>query len=123
MIGFYIFMFICTLLIPASMLFFGYRWQKHAPYKVNYLYGYRTARSMSSKQAWNFAHMFLAKLWVRAGWIIGVFSVVLMAALAFVSLEVDLVGTVGGIIVVIQLIPAIVPIFITERELKNKFGL
>ena len=123
MVGFYVFMFICALLIPATMLFFGYRWQNHAPNKVNCLYGYRTKRSMSSKKAWDYAHRFFGKQWIIAGWITGIICAVLMVLLAFITLDVNKVGTFGCILVFFQLIPALVPIFRTEKELKHKFGL
>lgn len=123
MVGFYIFMFICALLIPAAMLLFGYRWQKHAPDKVNCLYGYRTKKSMSSKKAWDYAHRCLAKQWVAAGWVTGFISVCFMVILAFITLEVSKVGVFSCILVFFQLIPLIAPILVTERELKNKFGL
>lgn len=123
MVGFYVFMLICTLLIPAVMLFFGYRWKKHVPTKVNHLYGYRSKRSMSSEKAWLFAHRYFAKFWVKSGWMTGFATVFLMLILAFVTLDIAVVGTVGGAIVILQLIPMLIPVFLTEQALKKEFGL
>lgn len=123
MVGFYAFMLICTLLIPAVMLFFGYRWQKQAPVKVNRLYGYRSKRSMSNEKAWFFAHAYFAKLWVKCGWGTGVITFALMITLAFVTLDIAVVGSVGGVIVILQLIPMLIPVFLTEQALKKEFGL
>lgn len=123
MIGFYIFMVICTLLIPVTMLFFGYHWQRKPPKEINIGYGYRTRRSMSSKKAWNFAHVFFGKLWLKLGWITLAVTIVGMIAVAFFTLEVTAVGIIGGIIVCLQMIPLILPAFITERALKREFGI
>lgn len=123
MVGFYIFMFVVSLLIPAIMLFFGYRWQKHAPTKVNSLYGYRTRQSMSSKKAWDYAHVYFGKLWIKNGWGTGIITIVLMVILAFITLDIAAVGSVCGTIVILQLIPMLVPVFMTERAIKKEFEL
>ena len=78
---------------------------------------------MSSKEAWSFAHRHFAKLWVKSGWMTGFTTVFLMLILAFVTLDIAVVGTVGGAIVILQLIPMLIPVFLTEHALKNKFGL
>ena len=123
MIGFYIFMLICAFLIPATMLFFGYRWQKKPPGKINFAYGYRTRRSMSSQEAWVFAHKFFGKLWIQLGWITLAVSALLMGALACITLEITAVGIVGCAAIFLQLIPMIAPLFATETALKQKFGI
>lgn len=56
---FFLFMLFCTLLLPATMLFFGRRWQKSPPKEINGAYGYRTRRSMSGLAAWDFAHRWI----------------------------------------------------------------
>ena len=122
MIGFYIFMFICTLLIPVTMLFFGHRWQKNLPKEISMGYGYRTQRSMSSSKAWKFAHIYFGKLWIKLGWITLAVTFAVMVPLAFFTLEINTVGVVGGIIVFLQLIPMIAPIIPMERALKREFG-
>ena len=116
-------MLICTLPTPITMLFFGYRWRKKPPKEINTGDGYRTRRSMSSKKAWNFAHAFFRKLWLILGWVTLVITIVVMAVLAFFTTEVATVGFVGGIIVCLQMIPLIAPIFTTERALKREFGI
>lgn len=123
MIGFYIFMFCMVLLIPVVMLFFGYRWKKKPPNKINSAYGYRTRRSMVSKKAWDFAHKYCARMWVKSGWFTAILAIVAMIVLAFVTLDVETVGTVGGIITFAEFIPLVVPLFFTERALKQEFGV
>lgn len=122
-IAFYIFVLVFDLMIPAIMLFFGYHWQKKTPKEINMGYGYRTRRSMSSKKAWNFAHIFFGKLWIKLGWATLFVTLAVMAVLALFTLEIDRVGIVGTIVAFLQLIPMIVPIFATERALKREFGI
>ena len=65
--GFWLFCTVMDLLVPAVMLFFGRRFQTKPPRTINALYGYRTARSMASQEAWDFAHRTCGRLWVRMG--------------------------------------------------------
>ncbi|MGN0969019.1 MAG: SdpI family protein [Oscillospiraceae bacterium] len=123
MIGFYVFMLICVLLIPVTMLFFGYRWQRKPPKEINMGYGYRTRRSMSSHKAWIFAHIYFGKLWVKFGWATLAVTFAAMVPLALFTLKIDTVGAVGGVIVFLQLLLMIMPIFQTEQALKREFGI
>ena len=123
MVGFYIFMFACTLLLPAAMLFLGYRWQQRPPSSINAVFGYRTRRSMSSKQAWDYAHRYCGKIWVKCGWFSAVFAVLSMIFLGIVTLDVSTVGIVGGIITCLELLPAAASLAATERALKRVFGI
>ena len=50
-----IFLFAIDLLVPAIMLIAGYFMHKHPPKNINYIVGYRTARSMRNMDAWQFA--------------------------------------------------------------------
>ncbi len=54
--GFWIFMVIMDLLIPATMLVIGQLWRKRLPKNINPIYGFRTARSMKSRDTWEYAH-------------------------------------------------------------------
>ena len=119
MIAFWIFMLIMVLLIPGTMLGFGILFTKKAPNNINFVFGYRTARSMKNKNTWNFAHKYIGRLWKTLALIMLPFSII---PLFFVfGSNVDTIGTVGGIIVMIQLIPMVAAIFPTERALKKNF--
>lgn len=48
--GFRIFMLIVVLLIPLTMLFFGWLLFKRTPKEINYVFGYRTKRSMRDEE-------------------------------------------------------------------------
>jgi len=61
--GFWIFMFIMVLLIPLTMIFFGWLLFRKTPKENNYVYGYRTKRSMMNEETWRFANQYFGKAW------------------------------------------------------------
>ena len=117
--GFWIFMLIMVLLIPLTMLFFGRLLFRRIPKKINYVYGYRTKRSMRNEETWKFANQYLGKLWYRCGLLSAPLSVIAIAIVFGKGTET--VGTVGGIITMIQMIPLVGAIIPTEIALKNNF--
>ena len=117
--GFWIFMFIMVLLIPLTMTFFGWLLFRKTPKEINYVYGYRTKRSMMNEETWRFANQYCGKAWYLCGLISAPLSVIAIA-LVF-GKGPGTVGTVGGIITMLQLIPlggAIIP---TEIALRKNF--
>ena len=94
--GFWIFMLIVVLLIPLTMLFFGWLLFRRTPKEINYVYGYRTKRSMRNEETWKFANQYFGKVWHRCG-LISVPLSVIAIALVF-GKGTETVGTVGGII-------------------------
>ena len=65
--GFRIFMLIMVLLIPFTVLFFGWLLFRGTPKEINYVYGYRTKRSMRNGETWKFANQYFGKLWYLCG--------------------------------------------------------
>ena len=117
--GFWIFMLLMNLLIPFIMIGFGKYFSKSSPKEINYVFGYRTAMSMKNKDTWIFAHNYCGRIWYVVGWIMIPISVAVM--LGAIGQSEDTVGTVGGILCYIQLIPLIISIFATEKALRKKF--
>ena len=116
---FWIFMLAMNLWIPLVMIGLGHVFSKRAPGKINYLFGYRTTRSMKNEDTWTFAHQYFGKLWRVIGWSLLVVS---PAAMLFVlGKNVDTVGTVDSILCLLQTVVLILPIFPTERALKRTF--
>lgn len=117
--GSWIFMLIINLLIPFTMIVFGWRFMKSPPKKINGIYGYRTASSMKNQDTWEFAHQYCGKIWYTIGWILLLISVVSMI---FVLGQKDnSIETWGSILCTIQCIILVGTIFPTERALKNTF--
>ena len=117
--GFWIFMLAMNLLFPLIMLVMGKYFMKKSPKEINYIFGYRTNMSMKNKDTWDFAHNYFGKLWFRLGWLLIPISVIPM--LFVIGKGEDIIGTVGMVVMVIDLILLIAPIFPTERALKKIF--
>ena len=117
--GFWIFMFIMVLLIPLTMLFFGWLLFRKTPKEINYVYGYRTKRSMMNEETWRFANQYFGKVWYLCGLISAPLSVIAIAIVF--GKEPGTMGTVGGIITMLQMLPLIGAIVPTESELKKNF--
>ncbi len=117
---FWLFMLCFCLLIPIVMVVFGALFLKRAPKQINFIFGYRTAGSMRSKETWNFAHRFFGKIWMILGVVLFVLSVAVM--LIFLKGDKNTVGTVGTVIAFIQMVCLTVPIIPTEIALKKKFS-
>ena len=117
--GFWIFMFIMVLLIPLTMIFFGWLLFRKTPKEINYVYGYRTKRSMMNEETWRFANQYFGKAWYLCGLISVPLSV--MAITLVLGKGTETVGTIGGIITMLQMIPLVGAIIPTEIALKKNF--
>ena len=118
--GFWVFMLLCDLLIPIAMIVFGTRFVKKPPSRINSLYGYRTARSMKSQAAWDFAHRYCGRLWRAMGWAMLPLSV--LAMLPALGRDADFTGFLGGAVAVVQCVVMFVPTLVmTEGALKRRF--
>ena len=117
--GFWLFVTVMDLLVPAIMLYFGRRFQKKPPEKINHVYGYRTARSMKNQETWRFAHETCGRLWVRLGAVLLLLS--LAAAVMTFGRGVEAAGIVSAVVVVVQMVVVIGSIVPVERALKRNF--
>ena len=119
MLGFWLFMLLCSLLIPCTMIGFGKYFTKKAPREINALFGYRTSMSMKNRETWEFAHKHIGNLWFRLGLILLVLSVVPM--LVLFGKDVETVGNLGVLLCGVQLVPLLGSIIPTEIALKRTF--
>ena len=106
-----------VLLIPGVMLIAGYYYRSHVPKSMKS--GYRTRRSMKSKETWAFAHKLLGKYWRLLGWPTLIVS--LAAIAVFFGKDEDTVGAALGVLSALQCVPLIVPMVLVERALKTHF--
>ena len=120
MVGFYVFMFVCVLLLPAAMLFLGYRWQQKPPRSINIVFGYRTRRSMRNMDTWKFAHAHCGRLWWKLGLALLIPSILIH--IPFFKSGKELVSAVGTIIMAVQTAILVASIFPTEAALKRTFN-
>lgn len=117
--GFWFFMLVMDLLIPATMIGFGRYFLKNAPREINPVFGYRTSRSMKNRDTWEFAHRLCGKIWYRAGWTLIPISVIPM--MFVMGKDADTVGTLGGILSVVQMVLLVGSIVPVEWGLKKAF--
>ena len=117
--GFWIFMFIMNLLIPAAMLGFGRYFRNKAPKEINMVFGYRTSMSMKNEDTWKFAHRHFGKVWYTAGKIM--LPLTVAAMLLVYGKDTDTVGGSGGIICMAHCVILLVCIIPTELALRKTF--
>lgn len=116
---FWLFMLVMALLIPGCMLFVGRLFLTNPPREINQSFGYRTARSMRSQEAWDFAHAYSGRFWYRAGR--PMLAVTLVWMLALLGRDIGTVGRSGILLTGLQLVPLLAVIPATERALKREF--
>ena len=102
-----------------TMIGFGRNFMKKAPKEINSVFGYRTSMSMKNKDTWEFAHKYCGKVWYVCGMVMLPITVIFM--LLVIGKNEDCVGSIGGIICGVQLIPLIGSILPTEIALKKNF--
>lgn len=70
----FVFLFICYMLTPATMIGFGYLFLHKPPRTINMGFGYRTSMSMKNKDTWITAHLYAGKAWFYPGILLGIGS-------------------------------------------------
>ena len=78
---------------------------------------------MLNKDTWDFAHKFCGNLWCLLGWFTFISSAIAVAAMFVLRLTVETVSVLGAVAVLLQLIPLIAALPITERALKLRFKI
>lgn len=116
---FFISMFICNLLIPATMIITGYFMYKKPPKDINGVIGYRTPMSSKNMDTWKFAHDYCGRLWLKIGIILLVPSIIVQ--IPFANSDENTVGILTLIIEGVQLVFLIGSILPVERALKRTF--
>ena len=117
--AFHIFMLVCNLLVPIAMLVFGLVFEKRPPKKINYVYGYRTTRSMKNQDTWQFAHRFCGRLWKRLGCI--ALLITLLFTIFTWNFDEEALGYTSLALLFLQVILLFASIFPTEKALKKTF--
>ncbi|MBQ8264263.1 MAG: SdpI family protein [Oscillospiraceae bacterium] len=116
---FWIMMLLFMLLIPGVMIFFGIEFQKAAPKNINWAYGYRTQRSTKNRDTWVFAHKCIGGIW--KSWGIALTPISIIPLFFVLGRDVETVGNLCIVLMGVQLVFLIVPIFIVESRLKKTF--
>lgn len=69
----FIFLSVCSLLVPISMILLGYIWKDNPPKNKQGISGYRTAMSRINDETWKYAH----KCWGRINFVLGIILAIL----------------------------------------------
>ncbi len=90
---------IFDLLIPVMMIGFGRIMYKHTPKDINYIFGYRTTRSMKNDDTWKFAHEYCGRLWYKIGLIMLIATVIVH--IPFYNSSKDTIGIVATVVMTV----------------------
>ncbi|WP_318785405.1 SdpI family protein [Methanimicrococcus hacksteinii] len=101
------------------MIGLGFLWRKNGPKQINGIYGYRTARSTSSPEAWNFAHVYSARLYLILGIVLLIPT--LISIRHYWSADADTIAVLSIAVLTVQTIVFVLTIPITESALKKHF--
>lgn len=115
--GFWIFMFIVTLLIPAALLLTWYLCPRFKT--INNASGYRTSRSMKNQDTWDFSQKYCAKISLYMFFSALILAIAIMPM--FFGKPIDTIAWIGLAITIIQMMSFIVIMIFTERALKKTF--
>ncbi len=115
--GFWIFMFIITLLIPAALLLTWYLCPKFKT--IHNASEYRTKRSMKNQDTWDFAQKYCARMSLYIFFPSLILTIAIMPTV--INESIDRIGWIGLGITIIQMISFVVIMISTEKALKNTF--
>jgi len=116
------FLLVSNLIIPVTMLFFGWILKNYPPTAINNAYGYRTAMSKKNIDTWIFANKLCGKIWLKTGIVMLPLSIIVM--LAFMHSSENTIGIVSIVSLIIQSISIMLAIPVVEKQLKfDEFGI
>ena len=117
--GFWIFILLMNMMVPLLMIGFGWTFLHNPPKTINMGYGYRTSMSMKNQDTWDFAHQYAGGLWLKWGKWLLVITVLLMMPL--LGKSEDVIGNFGGALCMLEIVPLIFAVVVTEKALKKTF--
>lgn len=119
MIGFWLYMLLVDCITPVVVILFGRQFLRNPPKQVNKVFGYRTAMSMKNQDTWAFAHRYCGRIWFWLGILLLPLS--LLALLPVLHRDAQTIGTVGGIVCVVQLLVMVCSAIPVELALRATF--
>lgn len=101
------------IIIPLMMIILGWLFYKKQPKNINYILGYRTKRSMASKENWIYANKRMGQIWFKLGWVLLILVFFTRLLVPVDSETITVINMSTGLILMIA------PIIVIERELKK----
>lgn len=111
-------MVVIVTIFPCIMIVCGRHYKVNAPKTISHFVGYRTERSMKNKDTWDFAHNYIGELMFKIGLVLLPVSVL---PVIFAKGRIGEIGTLSAIISMVQIIPLLISIALTEKALKDNF--
>ena len=108
-------LFNITVLVGVIFVATGFVMVKFPPKDINFLYGYRTSRSMKNQESWDFAQKYAAKEMMKTGFV--------LAASGLLSFIIDFGSSVNLLVGILLVFLAVVILLIrVEKAIKKRFG-
>ena len=114
-----IFLFVCSLLVPLTMVAVGIVFLRRPPKKANHTFGYRTALSMKNQQTWDAAHKLCGGRWLQMG--LPLLGVTLIIMLCLFDEGPESMANALMILVAVQLCLMMTTIPAVEKQLHRLF--
>lgn len=106
---------VINIILPLGIILYGYLYKNIAYKKISYFFGYKTARSQTSEETWEYANKRVGAMWMKLG---GIYTlIVILILLLFPSQREK-----PSIIIMLMAIGvSMIPFPIVQRELDEKF--
>lgn len=114
---FLVVMIIYSVVMAGTCIFMGILFKYHPPKNINDTYGYRTRMSSINQYTWDFAHQCAGKIY----FIVGIISMPIMIVLSIVFCNKSWYEVYAVVLMFVEVLPMIVPIFFVEHALKKHF--
>lgn len=122
MIGIKIIVCLTFLIVPVLTYIIGRKVKKNPPKQINKVVGYRTALSMSSQEAWDYANGRLGVLMIKGALYSFIIAIIgtIVTLLINVPIESIAFTIIISVIILVQVVCMMTPTFTIEKELKNE---
>ncbi|MGF7218217.1 putative membrane protein [Spirosoma lacussanchae] len=111
-----------AVIVPLVILFCGILYATYPPKKINFLYGYRTKKSMLNNDIWTTANSLAAKSLIIVQ--VSILIIIIVIALLERTHIIKLFSKATDfylVSMVVSTVSVLLPIFIVEFELKKQF--
>lgn len=111
------------LLVPLIMLVMSLIMKKKTPKEINRVVGYRTKRSMASKEAWNYANKRMVEIMTKTGVVMLIISIVAAIGLFMLfklcNSDAKVIAIIFTVAILFQTLFVCLPMLIIEKELAS----
>lgn len=113
----FIFLSVCSLLVPLSMILLGYVWKDNPPKDRQGISGYRTTMSRINDETWKYAHRY----WGKLSFVLGIILAIVSLCVLILTKDYENFETISTYLVFIQIGIMALTIIPTEISLHKHF--